>query len=215
MPAMPPSRVGSPSPTPRTTPPSGQTVASRRWPVVAAAFIALLGGTYGGYEYSHWQPMDAAEVQRRAEEPNRQEEAKRAAEAEEKAAGERARQEAKRIAETTAVLPPSVSKPTINAPDKPRGAFDGNWQIQWYDATGCFDPHASFSLIISNDAISGGGKRPTTGNVDKAGNITFSRPALIVKGATQRYNGRLSGNSGSGRFAAAGRCVGRFAATRQ
>jgi hypothetical protein len=178
--------------------------------------------------------MDAAKIQLRAEEPARQEEAKRVAEAENKAAEERARQEAnriaeaekkaseerarqeaKRIAETTAVLSPSVNKPTINAPDKPRGAFDGNWQIQWYDATGCFDPHASFSLTISNDAISSGGERPTTGSVDKTGNITFSRPARIVKGATQRYVGRLSGNSGTGRFAAAGRCAGRFAATRQ
>jgi len=243
-----------PSPTPRTPRPSAQTVVSRRWPVIAAAFIALLGGTYGGYEYSHWQPMDAAEVQPRAQERTRQEDAKRTAEAEKKAAEERARQEeakrvveaekkaagerarqeeakqvaeaekkaaeerarqeAKRIADTTAVLSPSVNKPTINAPDNPRGAFDGNWQIQWYDAGGCSDPHASFSLTISNDAITGGGERPATGSVDKAGSITFSRPGL-VKGATQRYVGRLSGNSGSGRFAGARRCAGRFAATRR
>jgi hypothetical protein len=115
----------------------------------------------------------------------------------------------------TAVLPPSVDKPTINSPDKTRGAFDGNWQIQWYDASGCTDPHASISLTISNDEISSGDNRPTTGRVDKAGNITFSRPARIVKGATQRYVGRLSGDRGSGRFAGGGRCAGRFAARRQ
>jgi hypothetical protein len=109
----------------------------------------------------------------------------------------------------------AVNKPTINALDKPRGAFDGNWQIQWYDASGCSDPHTLFSLTVSNDAISGGGERPITGGVDKAGNITFSRPGRIVKGATLRYVGRLSGNSGSGRFTGAGRCAGRFAATRQ
>jgi Protein kinase domain len=255
VPVKPTSRDEPPSPTPRTPPPSAQTVVSRRWRVVAAAFVALLGGTYGGYEYSRWQPMDAAEVQpqaqertrqeeakrtaeaekkaaeerarqeeaervaeaekKAAEERARQEEAKRVAEAEKKAAEERARQEAKRIAETTAVLSPPANKPTINAPDKPRGAFDGNWQIQWYDAGGCSDPHASFSLTIANDAISSGGERPATGSVDKAGNITFSRPALIVKGATQRYVGRLSGNSGSGRFVAARHCAGRFAATRR
>jgi Caspase domain len=115
----------------------------------------------------------------------------------------------------TAVLSPSVNKPTSNTPDKPRGAFDGNWQIQWYDASGCSDPHALFSLTVSNDAISSGGERPITGRVDKTGNITFSRPGRIVKGATLRYVGQLRGNSGSGRFTGAGRCAGRFAATRQ
>jgi hypothetical protein len=156
-----------------------------------------------------------AEAEKKAaEERARREEAERVAEAAKKAAEERARQEAKRIAETTAVLSPPANKPTINAPDKPRGAFDGNWQIQWYDAGGCTDPHASFSLTIANDAISGGGEQPATGSVDRAGNVTFSRPGL-VKGATQRYVGRLSGNSGSGRFAGARRCAGRFAATRR
>jgi Caspase domain/PDZ domain len=105
------------------------------------------------------------------------------------------------------VPPPASSKTTLI------GAFDGNWQIRWYDATGCSDRRASFSLTISNDAISSGGERPTTGGIDKAGNITFSRP--VRTGATQRYVGRLNGNSGSGRFAGAGRCAGRFAATRQ
>jgi hypothetical protein len=114
----------------------------------------------------------------------------------------------------TAVQSPSENKPTINTLDKASGAFDGNWRIQWFDATGCADPHASFSLTIANDAISSGGERPATGRVDKEGNITFSRSARIV-GATQRYVGRLSGNSGSGRFGGARQCAGRFAATRQ
>ena len=115
----------------------------------------------------------------------------------------------------TAVLSAPVNRPTINAPDRSRGAFDGNWQIQWFDTTGCSDHHASFSLTISNDAISSGGERPATGSVDKEGNITFTRSARIV-GATQRYVGRLSGNSGSGRFGTfGGPCAGRFAAKRQ
>jgi hypothetical protein len=90
-------------------------------------------------------------------------------------------------------------------------ATDGNWQIQWVDTTGCSDL-SSFSLTISNDAISSGG---ATGRVDEAGNITFSR-ARNMKGVTRHYVGRLSGNSGPGRFDTfGGPCIGRFAATRQ
>jgi len=114
----------------------------------------------------------------------------------------------------TAVLPAPVHRPTINAPDRSRDAFNGNRQIQWFDTTGCSNPHASFSLTISNDAISSGGERPATGRVDKTGNITFSQSTRLAK--TRRYIGRLSGNSGSGRFGTfGGPCAGRFAAKRQ
>ena len=99
--------------------------------------------------------------------------------------------------------------------DGRKSTFDGQWQIVWHDAAGCFDPHATFSLTISNAVISGGDERPITGRIDAVGNITFSRPGRIVKGAMLRYVGRLSGNSGSGRFTGAGRCAGRFAASRQ
>jgi formylglycine-generating enzyme required for sulfatase activity len=110
-PPRPPSRRG-------TTPPTGQPGAVRRWPVVVAAILAILGGAYGGYEYTRWQPIDAADAQRRAaqviaaeradEERARQEaEAKRLAEAaaaQKRADEERARQEAeaKRVAEAAA-----------------------------------------------------------------------------------------------------------------
>jgi len=112
-----PSPPAQPSPTRRTAPPAGRPGAARRWPVVAAAILAVLGGAYGGYEYSRWQPIDAADAQRRAaqaiaakraeEERAREEaEAKRIAEAaaQKKADEERARQEAeaKRIAEAAA-----------------------------------------------------------------------------------------------------------------
>jgi hypothetical protein len=116
--ARPPSRSGQPSPTRRTTPSVGQPGAARRWPAVAAAILAVLGGAYGGYEYTRWQPIDAVDAQRRAaqaavakrveEERIRQEaEARRLAEAaaaQKRADEERARQdaEAKRIAEAAA-----------------------------------------------------------------------------------------------------------------
>jgi serine/threonine protein kinase len=116
--ARPPSRSGQPSPTRRTTPSVGQPGAARRWPAVAAAILAVLGGAYGGYEYTRWQPIDAVDAQRRAaqaavakrveEERIRQEaEARRLAEAaaaQKRADEERARQdaEARRIAEAAA-----------------------------------------------------------------------------------------------------------------
>jgi len=45
-----PSPPAQPSPTRRTAPPAGRPGAARRWPVVAAAILAVLGGAYGGYE---------------------------------------------------------------------------------------------------------------------------------------------------------------------
>ncbi|HEY7083225.1 MAG TPA: protein kinase [Hyphomicrobiaceae bacterium] len=114
-PPRPPGRAGQPAPTRRTAPPGGQP--TRRWPAVAAATLAILGGAYGGYEYTRWQPIDGADAQRRTaqaiaakkaeEERTRQEaEAKRIAEAaaKKRADEERAYQEAeaKRIAEAAA-----------------------------------------------------------------------------------------------------------------
>jgi serine/threonine protein kinase len=64
--SRPPSRLGQPSPTRRTTPSVGQPGAARRWPAVAAAILAVLGGAYGGYEYTRWQPIDAVDAQRLA-----------------------------------------------------------------------------------------------------------------------------------------------------
>jgi len=117
------------------------------------------------------------------------------------------------------LIKPSMAKAPVPQPrnqDVPGGPFDGTWQFTVHDLHGCTDPsHATFSLTISNDVISGGGERPATGRVNKAGKITFSRPGRIVKGATQHYVGQFNGNSGSGRFAGAGQCAGRFSATRQ
>src|SRR5262249_10333735 len=91
----------------RTGPHAGQPVAFRPWPAVAAAILALVGGTYGAYEYSRWQPpvvgqriAEATDTKKRVnEERARQDaEAKRLAEvtaAEKQAAEERAGQEAR------------------------------------------------------------------------------------------------------------------------
>jgi len=90
-PRPPPARLGPPSPTRQTAPPGAQRGAARRWPAIAAAILAILGGAYGGYEYTRWQPTDAADAQRRAAQAKRAEE-------------ERARQEVevKRMAEAAA-----------------------------------------------------------------------------------------------------------------
>src|SRR5262249_22340055 len=117
-PPRPPNRPGQPSPTRRTAPPAGQRGTPRRWPAVAAAILAVLGGAYGGYEYTRWQPMDTADAQRhtvqaiaakRADEERIRQEAEakcitEAAAAQKRADEERARQEAeaKRIAEAAA-----------------------------------------------------------------------------------------------------------------
>ncbi len=113
-PSKPPSRPGHPSRTRRTAPPLLQPAAPRRWPAVAAAVVAVLGGAYGGFEYSRWQPAEqvaAATARKKADEERvRQAEARRladaaaAAAAERSAAEERARQqaEAKRLADAAA-----------------------------------------------------------------------------------------------------------------
>src|SRR5262249_11570987 len=85
-PSKPPSRPGHPSPT-RLTGPSGRFSASRRWPAAAAAILAVLGGAYGGYEYSRWQPTDAVEAEQRAAEHSRVEEERARQEGEAKRLG--------------------------------------------------------------------------------------------------------------------------------
>ena len=116
----------------------------------------------------------------------------------------------------TAVLSPSVNKPTINAPDRSAGAFDGHWQFMRY-GTGCSHPRISFSLTISNYAVLSSAEGPI-GRVDGAGKITFSRKARapMMIGTRVRYSGQLAAESGKGRFSnESGRCAGTFAATRQ
>jgi serine/threonine protein kinase len=87
-PSRPPSRPPLSPRTRRTVPPAAQP-SVRRWAAIAAAIVAVMGGAYGGYEFSRWQPADSAEVvaaKKRAEEFRRQQE--------ERLAEERARQEA-------------------------------------------------------------------------------------------------------------------------
>src|SRR6478672_8038264 len=52
---------------PRTAPPAPVQAAPRRWPAIAGAVLAVIGGAYGGYEYSRWQPAEQVEAQRKAE----------------------------------------------------------------------------------------------------------------------------------------------------
>jgi hypothetical protein len=51
----------------RRTGPPAQAV-SRRWPAIAAAVVAVLGGAYGGFEYTRWQPAEQIEAERRVAE---------------------------------------------------------------------------------------------------------------------------------------------------
>jgi hypothetical protein len=88
--------------------------ASRRWPAVAAAIVAVLGGAYGGFEYTRWQPAEQIEAERRVAEATAakkkadEAEARRLQEeriaADKRASEERARQEAeaRRLADAAA-----------------------------------------------------------------------------------------------------------------
>ena len=97
-PSKPPSKPHS-SRTRRTGPPVAQPASGRRWPAIAAAVVAVLGGAYGGFEYTRWQPADQIEAAaaKKAEEERRQQEAR--------LAEDRARQEAaaKQLADAEAV----------------------------------------------------------------------------------------------------------------
>jgi hypothetical protein len=76
---------------------------TRRWPVIAAAMLAVLGGAYGGYEYTHWLPTGRsdpeAEARRRAAEAAARQQAELEAERRRKEEAEAA---AKRQAELEA-----------------------------------------------------------------------------------------------------------------
>jgi serine/threonine protein kinase len=50
----------------RTGVPVAQPSSSKRWIAIAAATVAVMGGAYGGYEFSRWQPTDSeAEFRRK------------------------------------------------------------------------------------------------------------------------------------------------------
>jgi len=97
----------------RRTGPSAE-ASSRRWPAVAAAIVAVLGGAYGGFEYTRWQPAEQIEAERRvaeaaaAKKKADEAEARRLQEeriaADKRASEERARQEAeaRRLADAAA-----------------------------------------------------------------------------------------------------------------
>ena len=110
-PSRPPSRPPQSGRTRRTGTPFPEPAATRRWPAVAAAVVAVLGGAYGGYEFTRWQPDSEIELRRRAIEAQRQAdaaEAKRkadedaAAKAKALAEAETKRQEEARLAEERA-----------------------------------------------------------------------------------------------------------------
>ena len=53
---------------------------TRRWPAIAAALVAIVGGAYGGYEFTRWQPESESDAAgRRAIEAQRQADAAAAA----------------------------------------------------------------------------------------------------------------------------------------
>ena len=100
----------------RTAPPHFQPAPSRRWLAITAAIIAVVGGAFGGYQFSQWDDPEtarrkaASEAQRLAEakkkadeetQSRRREEERQAAE---RLAAERAREDAerKRVADAEA-----------------------------------------------------------------------------------------------------------------
>jgi serine/threonine protein kinase len=103
-------------PEPQSNPPVQLRTTRRLWPAIAAAVVAILGGSYGGYEFTRWQPDSGAEHRRTTDavatkmQADKEALAKRQAQAEAKRqdearlAAERARQEAetKRLADVAA-----------------------------------------------------------------------------------------------------------------
>jgi hypothetical protein len=98
----------------------------------------------------------------------------------------------------------------------PGSIYDGSWLVEWQGGPGCNNPRSVLSLIVSKDTVSSpaGATRLVTGKVDADGKVIFSH-AGAVTGSTVRYVGRLTANSGSGRFAGYGSCAGTFTATRR
>jgi hypothetical protein len=57
------SRSGQPPRSHRQQPmPPPEQMSVRRWPAIAAAILAIMGGAYGGYEYTRWEPAASIEL---------------------------------------------------------------------------------------------------------------------------------------------------------
>jgi len=102
-----PSRPPQSGRTRRTGIPAIQPPGSKRWVAIGAAIVAVLGGAYGGYEFSRWQPADSEAEFRRKTALEAQRQAEIAAAAKQKADEEAQAQtqaQAKALADAKALI---------------------------------------------------------------------------------------------------------------
>jgi Caspase domain len=108
---------------------------------------------------------------------------------------------AKREAEKTGDPAKVAALPKLDVPQS-GGAFDGRWTITRSSSERCSASQSVFSISILGNIVHGPGGR---GSVSATGEIS-------ILGKSNRFSGRLRGNSGSGTYS--GRCEGTFTARR-
>jgi hypothetical protein len=84
--------------------------------------------------------------------------------------------------------------------------FDGVWKIT-HKSANCMVKSGGYTISIANGRVRGGAN---SGTVSPSGAIAWTRPAGL-DGAPVTWEGRLSGNGGSGTYVRAdGKCRGVF-----
>jgi tRNA A-37 threonylcarbamoyl transferase component Bud32 len=198
--------------------------AARQWLASAATALVVFGVGYGGYEYmrspataqsalatrahqrtdtaviggSDEQAMARARVQ--AEARRRQDEL---AAAESKAAEERARQEA----EAKALADAAAAKKKAEELARPRGAFDGEWEVAGLGGERCTAKTWKYRISIENDQI----LVPDlpAGKVSPAGKFSYKYVAVGWKNVPPgTFTGTLTGDSGAGQYNYSNYCLG-------
>ena len=109
-----------------------------------------------------------------------------------------------------------VALPAAGTAAKAQSVFDGLWSVQIVAQAGpCGSGYVTYPVRITGGVLQNAGSRPfaISGRVDRRGAVSVS----IATGADRAdASGRLSGSSGSGRWASPTRgCSGYWTAARQ
>ena len=94
------------------------------------------------------------------------------------------------------------------------GGYDGIWNVLIITQAGGCDPAYSYPFRVAGGRISTAGAANVSGSVGPGGAVVVR---ISAGGRVASGNGRLSGNSGAGRWTArvsSGNCSGRWQATR-
>ena len=119
---------------------------------------------------------------------------------------------------TSAVLAALVVPGTADARQarivRAAGAYDGTWNVIFVTRTGNCSPTNSAPFAVSGRRVSSAGGGKVTGGISRAGVVSVN---IQVGASHATGNGRLVGNSGSGRWSGiitGDRCSGSWQATR-